>query len=170
MVFRVRRPSKIGLLHAAQHKFELLHFGYLAQWGAFRGPVIYKHLFPNEDTSLLRLLMLMPRLRVVDSSSVLMLIKGYINQLCGETPTDLRMGAVACTPNYASLIVTLTETQRKAAINSTYQIGREARELEEKLQAQPQRFAMLGIHDDSYNAVVWVTSQVSCPLNSWWLN
>jgi hypothetical protein len=35
---------------------------------------------------------------------------------------------------------------------------------------QPQRLAMLGINADSYNVVVWVTSQVCGPLNSWWLD
>jgi hypothetical protein len=29
---------------------------------------------------------------------------------------------------------------------------------------------MLGINADSYNVVVWVTSQFCRPLNSWWLN
>jgi hypothetical protein len=30
-------PSKTGVLHAAQRKFELLYFGFVAQWEAFRG-------------------------------------------------------------------------------------------------------------------------------------
>jgi hypothetical protein len=29
---------------------------------------------------------------------------------------------------------------------------------------------MLGINADTYNAVVWVTSQFFGPLNGWWLN
>jgi branched-subunit amino acid ABC-type transport system permease component len=86
--------------------------------------------------------------------------------MCGETPTDLRMGIPAPTTNFVGLTVTLIETQRKVAINSRYQFGRDARELE----AQPQRFAMLGINTDSYNAIVWATSQLSRPLNTWWLN
>jgi hypothetical protein len=68
------------------------------------------------------------------------------------------------------LSVTLNETQRKAAINSKFQSGREPRELEDWLEAQPQRFAMLGITCDSYDAVVWITTQFSGPLNSLWLN
>jgi hypothetical protein len=44
------------------------------------------------------------------------------------------------------------------------------RELEDWLEAQPQRFVLLGITVDSYDAVIWVTSQLSEPLNSWWLN
>jgi hypothetical protein len=41
--------------------------------------------------------------------------------------------------------VPLTETQRKAAIVSSFQYGREPRDLEDWLEAQPQRFVMLGI-------------------------
>jgi hypothetical protein len=48
-----------------------------------------------------------------------MLIMGYINQLCGETPTDLRiMGVPARATNFVGLTVTLTDTQRKTAINA----------------------------------------------------
>jgi hypothetical protein len=85
-------------------------------------------------------------------------------------PTDLRMGIPAPTANFDGLTVTFTEMQRKAAINSPYQFDRDARELEDRLEAQPQRFAMLGINDDSNNLVVWVMSQFSGPLNTWWLN
>jgi hypothetical protein len=35
---------------------------------------------------------------------------------------------------------------------------------------KPQRFLMMGINPDTYNALVWVTSQLSGPLNSWYLN
>jgi hypothetical protein len=99
-----------------------------------------------------------------------MLIKGYINQLCGQTPTNLRMGVPAPKTNFVGLSVTLTETPRKAAINSPFQSGREPRELEDWLEAQPQRFAMLEISVDSYDAVVRVTSQFFGPLNNLWLN
>jgi hypothetical protein len=37
-----------------------------------------------------------------------MLIRGYINQLFGHTPTNLRMGALVPTTNFAGLPVTLT--------------------------------------------------------------
>jgi glyceraldehyde-3-phosphate dehydrogenase/erythrose-4-phosphate dehydrogenase len=94
-----------------------------------------------------------------------MSIRGYINLLRGETPTDLRIGVPAPTINFVRLTVTLTETQRKAAINSPFQSYREARELEDWLEAQSQRFAMLGISADSYNVVVWVTSQFFRSLN-----
>jgi hypothetical protein len=60
-----------------------------------------------------------------------MLIKGHINNMCGETPTDLRMGIPAPTTNFDGLTVTLIETQRKAANNSRYQSRRDARELED---------------------------------------
>jgi hypothetical protein len=96
-----------------------------------------------------------------------MLIRGYINQLCGQTPTDLRMGVPAPTTTFVGLPVTLTETQRKAAIDYKFQSGRELRELEDWLEAQPQRFAMLGVTADSYDAIIWVTSKFSSrPLNS----
>jgi hypothetical protein len=80
------------------------------------------------------------------------------------------MGAPFPTTNFAGLPVTLTETQRKAAINSKFQYGREPRELEDWLGAQPQRFVLLGIVADSYDEVIWVTSQFSRPMNMWRLN
>jgi hypothetical protein len=64
-----------------------------------------------------------------------MLIKSHINRVCGEKPTDLRMGVPAPTTNFTGLTVTLTETPRKAAINSRYQYGRDARELEDWFEA-----------------------------------
>jgi hypothetical protein len=88
--------------------------------------------------------------------------------MCGKTPTDLRVGMPMPTSNLTGLPVTLTETQRKAAINSPFQSGDNARNLEEWLKAQPQRF--LGITADSYDSVIWVTSQFSGHLNGWWLN
>jgi hypothetical protein len=60
------------------------------------------------------------RFSSVDSGPFWPLIRGYINQLCGETPTDLRVGTPMPTRNLAGLPVTLTETQRKAAINSPF--------------------------------------------------
>jgi hypothetical protein len=86
----------------------------------------------------------------------------------GETPTDLRMGAPAPTTNFDGLAV--TQTQRKAAIDSPYHSGREARALEDWLEARPWRSAMLGINADSCNGVVWVTSYFSGTLSIWWLN
>jgi hypothetical protein len=66
--------------------------------------------------------------------------------------------------------VTLTETQRKATVNSPFQYGADARDLEDRLEGQPQRFLLLGITADSYDSVIWVTSQFSGHLNGWWLN
>jgi hypothetical protein len=74
------------------------------------------------------------------------------------------------TTNFASLHVTLTETQRKSAVNSPLHSGRFPRDLEDWLEDQPQRFLLLGITADSYDSVIWVTSQFSGPLNGWWLN
>jgi hypothetical protein len=111
-----------------------------------------------------------PQFSSIDSRHVWLLIRGYVNQLCGETPTDLRVGMPIPTTNMASLPVTLTETQRKAAINSPFQYGAYARDLEDWLEAQPQRFLLLGITADSYDSVIWVTSQFSGHLSGWWLN
>jgi hypothetical protein len=61
----------------------------------------------------------------------------------------------------ACLTVILIETGRKAAINSCYPSARDARELEDYLEAQLQRFAMVRINVDSYNVIVWVTSKFS---------
>jgi hypothetical protein len=77
------------------------------------------------------------------------------------------MGNPAPTTNFLGMTVTLTEMQRKAAINSRYKSCRGARELEAWLEAQPQRFAMLGVNTDSYSSVVWVTSQFFGPRNNW---
>jgi hypothetical protein len=71
-------PSKTGLLKETQRKFELLHFGYAAQWGAFRGVVVSKQLFADTTT--------LPYQGIFFTSStaahsglVWMLVKGYIN-------------------------------------------------------------------------------------------
>jgi hypothetical protein len=63
-----------------------------------------------------------------------MLIKGYINQLCRETPTDLRMGVPIPTSNFVGLSVSLNETQRKATIVAPYQSRQDARMLEDRLE------------------------------------
>jgi hypothetical protein len=111
-----------------------------------------------------------PRFSSVDSGHVWLLSRGYINQMCGETPTDLRVGMPVPTRNLAALPVTLTETQRKDAINFPFQSGGNARELEDWLEAQPLRFLLLGITADLYDSVIWVTSHFSGHLNGWWLN
>jgi hypothetical protein len=66
--------------------------------------------------------------------------------------------------------VTLTETRRKAVVNSPFQSGADARALLDWLETQPQRFLLLGITADSYDLFIWVTSQFSGHLNGWWLN
>jgi hypothetical protein len=71
------------------------------------------------------------------------------------------MGAAMPTTNFAGLLVTLTKTQRKATVNSPLQYGRFPRELEDWLEAQPQRFLLLGTTADSYDSVIWVTLQFS---------
>jgi hypothetical protein len=80
--------------------------------------VISKHLFAHDDTSLPRQLFFFTSLTAAISGHAWMLIKGYFNQLCGETPIDLRMGVPATTTKFASVEVTRIETQRKATINA----------------------------------------------------
>jgi 8-oxo-dGTP pyrophosphatase MutT (NUDIX family) len=143
-------PAKTGLFHAMKHKSELLHFGYVTQWEIFLRAVYTSHALFYDDTSIPRQFFMYPRFSSVDSGLVWLLIRGYINQLGGETPTDLRVGTPIPTTNYAGLFVTLTDTQRKAAVNSPYQSGEDARVLEDWLEAQPQRFRLLGIMADSY--------------------
>jgi 8-oxo-dGTP pyrophosphatase MutT (NUDIX family) len=162
--------AKTGLLPAVKHKSELLHFGCVTQWETFRRAVYLSHALFHDDTTIPRHFFMYPRFSSVDSSPIWLLIRGYINRLCGETPTDLRVGMPMPTRNMVGLPVTLTETQLKAAINSPFQSSGNARELEDWLEAQPQRFLLLGIAADSYNSVIWVTSQFSRHLNGWWLN
>jgi hypothetical protein len=45
-------PSKVGLLKATERKYEMLHFGYVAQWESFRGVVISQCFFLHDDSSL----------------------------------------------------------------------------------------------------------------------
>jgi ADP-ribose pyrophosphatase YjhB (NUDIX family) len=133
-------PAQTWLLRAKKHKSELLHFGYVTQWETFCRAV-YQHVpVLQDDTSIPRQFHMQSLFTTVDSGPVWLLIRGHINQLTGEGPTDLRVGMPMPTQNLAGLLVTLTETQRKAAINSPYQNGREANELEDWLEAQPQRF------------------------------
>jgi hypothetical protein len=66
----------------------------------------------------------------------MILIRGHISRLCGETPTDLRMGVPAPTTNFVGLTETLIETQRKSAVNSRYKSSRDACELEDQIEAQ----------------------------------
>jgi hypothetical protein len=79
-----------------------------------------------------------PRFTSVDFGPVWLLIRGYINQSSGQTPIDLRMGAHVSTTNFDGLLVALNETQCKVATNYKFQFGREPRELEDRLEAQPQ--------------------------------
>jgi ADP-ribose pyrophosphatase YjhB (NUDIX family) len=108
-------PAKTGLLTAMKHKSELLHFGYVTQWETFRRAVYTSKALFHDDTTIPRQFFMYPRFLSVDSGHVWLLIRGYINQLCGETPTDLRVGTPMPTTNLACLPVTLTETQRKGS-------------------------------------------------------
>jgi hypothetical protein len=158
-------PAKTGLLPALKQKNELFHFGYVTQWEIFRRAVYTSQALFYDDPSVPRLFFMYPRFSSVDSCHVWLLIRGCINHLSGQTPTDLHMRAPMPTTNFASLSVTLTETQRKASFNSPPQSGRFPRELEDWLETQPQRFLLLGITANSNDSVIWVTSQFSGPLN-----
>jgi ADP-ribose pyrophosphatase YjhB (NUDIX family) len=162
--------GSLNLTPAMKHKSDLLHFGYVTQWETFRRAVFTSHALFHVDTTIPRQLFMYSRFSSVDYGRVWLLIRGYINQLCGETPTDLRVGTPMPTTNLVGLPVTLMETQRKAAINSPYKSGENARDLEDWLEAQPQRFLLLGITADSYGSVIWVTSHFYGHLNGWWLN
>jgi hypothetical protein len=162
-------PAKTGLLPAMKHKSELLHFRYVTQWETFRRAVYTSHALFHDDTSIPSQFFMYPRFSSVDSCPLWLLNGGYINHLSGHTPTDLRVGIPIPTTNLVGLPVTLTETQRKAAVNLPFQYGKDARELEDWLEAQQQRFLLLGITADSYDSVIWVTSQFSGHLNGWWL-
>jgi hypothetical protein len=100
-----------------KHKSELLHFGYVTQWDTFRRAIYSSQGLFHDDTTILRQFFMYPRFSSVDIGHVWLLIRDYINQLCGETPTDLRVGTPMPTRNLAGLHVTLTETQRKAAVS-----------------------------------------------------
>jgi 8-oxo-dGTP pyrophosphatase MutT (NUDIX family) len=121
-------PAKTGLLPAEKHKSELLHFGYVIQWEIFRRAVYTSQALFHDDKTIPRQFFMYPRFSSVDFGHVWLLIRGHINQRCGETPTDLRVGMSMPTRNLAGLHVTLTETQRKAAINSPFQSGSNARD------------------------------------------
>jgi hypothetical protein len=76
--------------------------------------------------------------------------------------------------NFVELSVILIETQRKAAIVTTYQSGQDARKLEQWLDMPQQRFVMLGIDLDSLIQCRVLSGilamKLSRPLNNWWLN
>jgi hypothetical protein len=114
-----------------KQKNELLHFGYVTQWEIFRRTIYTHHVLCYDDPSVPRHLFMYPGFIFDDFGPVWLLIRGNINQLCRQTPTDLRMGAPVPTTNFASLPVTLTGIQRKAAINSPMQFGRLPRELKD---------------------------------------
>jgi hypothetical protein len=162
--------AKTGLLPAMKPKNELLHFGYVTRWEIFHRAVFKSQALFYDDSSLPRQFFMYPRFSSVDSGFVWLLNRGYIDQLSGKAPTDLRMRAPMPTTNFVGLPVTLTETQRKAAVNSPLKSGKFPRELEDWLEAQPQRFLLLGITADSYDSVIWVTSQFFGTLNGCWLN
>jgi 8-oxo-dGTP pyrophosphatase MutT (NUDIX family) len=89
-------PATTGLLLAMKHNSELLHFGYVTQWETFRRAVCTSQALFHDDTTIPRQFFMYPRFSSVDSGHVRLLIRGYINKLSGETPTDLRVGTPTC--------------------------------------------------------------------------
>jgi hypothetical protein len=55
-------------------------------------------------------------------------------------------------------------------VNSPFQSGADAHDLENWLEAQPHRFLLLRITADSHDSVIRVTSQFFGHLKGWWLN
>jgi hypothetical protein len=68
--------------------------------------VISRQLFLHQDTSLPKQLFVVPQFIDAECGPMWMLIKGYINQLCDEMPTDLRMEVPPPTTNVVGLSVT----------------------------------------------------------------
>jgi hypothetical protein len=88
---------------------------------------------------------------------------GLHQSLRGQTPTDLHMGASVPTTNFVGLPVTLTETQRKAAINSPMQSSRFPVNLKGGLRRNRNASSCLEL-------LLILTAQFFAPLNNWWLN
>jgi hypothetical protein len=84
----------------------------------FRGAVTSRHFFLHEALSSLKQLFFHPRFTFGDCGNVWIVIKAYINKLCGGTPTHLRIRVPGPITNFSGLSVALTKTQRKAAINA----------------------------------------------------
>jgi hypothetical protein len=100
-------PAKTGLLPALKEKNELFHFGYVTHWGIFRRAIYTSQALFYDDSSVPRQFFMYPRFTSVDCGLVWLLIRGYINQLCGHTPTDLRMGAPMPTTNLLASMLPL---------------------------------------------------------------
>jgi hypothetical protein len=86
-------PAQQGLLQALKRKYELLYFSYVTQWETSRRAVYTHQVLCYDDTSIPRQFYMLPRFTFVDFGRVWILIRGYINPLCTQTPTDLRMEA-----------------------------------------------------------------------------
>jgi hypothetical protein len=100
-------PAKHGLLPALKYKYELLHFGYVTQWETSRRAVYTYQVLCHDDTSLPKQFLFYPRFTSVHCGLVWMLISGYINQLCGQTPTNLRMGTPVPTTSFETASIFL---------------------------------------------------------------
>jgi hypothetical protein len=136
-------------------------FGFVVQGQAFRSSVLSRQVYLHRDTSLPGESFFVPHFIAADSSpAVWMEMQGHINHMCGEMPTDIRKRVLVPFTNYVGLI-SLTMTPRKAAAQSPLQNIREARQLEDWLETQPQLISTMDTNPDSYNAVLWVTTWFS---------
>jgi hypothetical protein len=124
-------PFVTDIVKEYQRKHELLYFGYVAQWQPFQVAVLSRQILIHRDTSLPMDLFFQVHFPADCFGIVWMLIKGCINKLCGEAPIDLRMGVSDPVTHLVGLSETLIETQRKAAINTTWQPSQDTRKLED---------------------------------------
>jgi hypothetical protein len=75
----------------------------VTRWEAFRRAVYTRQVLRQENTSLPRQFLIYSRFTSIDSGHVWILIEGYINKLCDQTSTDLRMGVPPPKSNIAGL-------------------------------------------------------------------
>jgi hypothetical protein len=109
--------------------------------------------------------MFSPRFSVSDFGSVWKQCVGFFNELVGEEPSALRMRVSPLATNFDGLPIFLTENQRKV-VRAPRPDGTNPRDLEDLLEFQPQRFLLLGLDPDTFNAVTWVTSQFGGPTSN----
>jgi 8-oxo-dGTP pyrophosphatase MutT (NUDIX family) len=98
-------PAKHGLFPTLKQRHELLDFGYATQWETFRRSVYTHQVLCRDDSSIPMQFLMYSRFTSVDSGHVWMLFQGYVNKMCGQTPTDFRMGTTV--PQPTSLVYPL---------------------------------------------------------------
>jgi hypothetical protein len=96
------------LLPTLKRKYALLHFSCVTQWETFHRGLYTHKVLCHKDASLPKQFLFYSWFTYVNYGLVCMLIRGYINQVCGQTPIDMRMGTPVPTTNFDDF--TLTET------------------------------------------------------------